>query len=82
MGCNCKATRKGIANRSGEKWLIQEIYTDYSKEIGTTTIQYFTSQQRQQVTYWYYQVYPNSIEVNYKTANKELIEVFKKHNII
>ena len=81
MACNCKKTTKGIPNRSKERWLVQQVWTDYSKEIGDTTIQYFTSQQRQQVRYWYYQVYPNSVEVDYKHANRELIKVFEYHKL-
>ena len=82
MGCNCKGTTKGIANRSQERWLAQEIYQQYKETIGDTTIQYFTTEQRNFVRYKYYEVYPNSVEVDYKKANHELQKVFAHHKLL
>ncbi len=81
MGCNCKGTTKGIANRAQERWLVKDIYNDYKELIGDKTIQYFTTEDRQQVKYWYYQVYPNSVEVTYKKADYELNKLFDHHNV-
>lgn len=81
MGCGCKQTGKGIPNRAGEKWLIKEIYDHYKTEIGNTTIQYFTKEQRQLVIDWYEWVYHNSKPVDYKTANNKLNYLFEYHKI-
>lgn len=81
MGCGCKATNKGIANKAHEKWLVKEIYDHYQSEIGTTTIQYFTNDMRRLVLDWYSWVYPNSIKVNYKKANIELNKLFVYHKL-
>ena len=82
MGCNCKATSKGIANRASEKWLVQDVYELYKIEIGETRIQYFTKEQRDLVLDWYDEIYPNSIPVEYKKANNELIKLFQFHKLI
>lgn len=82
MGCNCKGTTKGIPNKANEKWLAQDIYELYKIEIGQTTIQYFTKEMRQLVLDWYDMIYPNSISVDYKKANTELIKVFQYHKLI
>ena len=79
--CNCKGTSKGVPNRSREKTLIRHIYEQYQQVIGNTSIQYFTTEQRQQVRYWYYEVYTNSVEVDYKVANKELHKLFEYHKL-
>lgn len=79
--CNCKATGKGIPNRSSEKWLIKDIYDLYKIEIDDKSIQYFTSEQRQLVIDWYMWVYHNSKSVDYKTANRELNKLFDQHNL-
>jgi len=81
MGCNCKGTTKGIANRAQERWLVQDIYNQYVDIIGDKSIQYFTTEQRQQVRYWYYQAYPNSVEVDYKKADYELNKLFDYHKL-
>lgn len=82
MGCNCKGTSKGIPNKSNEKWLARDVYDLYKIEIGETTIQYFTKEMRQLVLDWYDMIYPNSIPVDYKKANTELIKVFQYHKLI
>ena len=81
MGCNCKGTTKGIANRVNEKWIVEEVFNLYQIEIEDKTIQYFTSEQRQLVLDWYYQLYPNSIPVDYKVANRELLKAFDYHKL-
>lgn len=81
MGCNCKGTSKGISNKAHEKWLVREIYDLYKIEIGDKTIQYFTSEQRELVLEWYYQVYLNSIKVDYKKADHELNKLFDYHKL-
>lgn len=82
MGCNCKGTTKGVANNSRHRGLILPIYEQYKETIGDTSIQYFTTEQRNFVKYKYYEVYPNSVEVDYKKANYELIKVFQYHKFI
>ena len=80
-GCNCKGTNKGIANKAHEKWLVVEIKKLYDTEIGNKTIQYFTNEQRELVLEWYRWVYPNSIPVEYKKANTEIIKLFDYHKL-
>lgn len=82
MGCNCRATKKGIANNKSDRSLALFQYEQYKPLIGDTKIQYFTKEQREKVLEWYYQVYPNSVEVKYTSANKSLIEFYKHHNLL
>lgn len=81
MGCNCKGTSKGIANRAYEKWIVVDIKNLYDVEIGDTSIQYYTKEQRMLVGEWYEWVYPNSIPVDYKKADRELIKLFDYHKL-
>ena len=78
MGCNCKSTGKGVPNRTNQKWLIEQVYDAYQTEIGDKTVQYFTTEQRDKVLEWYYEIWYNSKPVDYKTANAELLKVFDK----
>ncbi len=82
MGCNCKGTTKGVANKSRERMFVLPIYEKYKEVIGDTSIQYFTTDQRNFVRYKYYDIYPNSVEVDYKKANSELIKVFQYHKFV
>ena len=82
MGCNCKGTTKGVANKLRERMFVLPIYEEYTKVIGDTSIQYFTTDQRNFVRYKYYDIYPNSVEVDYKKANSELIKVFQYHKFV
>ena len=82
MGCNCKATKKGVPNNEDQRWLAQDIHNQYKIMIGDKSIQYFTTEQREKVLEWYYLVWFNSVEVDYKTANKKLLYFFDKHNLL
>jgi len=80
MGCNCKGTRKGITNRSQERWLVQDIFAKYQTLTGETET--LTDEQNKQLKYWYYEIYPNSVEVDYTIAKRELINVFSQHKLL
>lgn len=82
MGCNCKGTKKGIPNNENQKWLAQDLYNKYQVMIGDKSIQYFTKEQREKVLEWYYMVWFNSVDVDYKHANSKLLYLFEKYNLL
>ena len=81
MGCGCKGTRKGIPNRKSELWLVKQIHQEYTSTIGDKDLQDFTSDDIGRVLDWYYQIYTNSISVDYQVAYRELIKVFDYHKL-
>ena len=70
-----------MANYKYEKWRVVKIKEQYDQEIGNTTIQYFTKDQRTLVIDWYQTIYPHSPKVDYKKANRELIKLFEYHKL-
>lgn len=78
--CKCRSN-KGTPNRTNELWLVKEIYAKYNQLINETSIQYMSKEQRELILEWYYELYPKSVVVDYKTANKQLLKVFELHKL-
>jgi len=77
VGCQCKGTKKGIANYENNSGVIREVTRTFNEEVGNLSYEALSPHQQEVTTKLYYDVYPNSKPVTSKQAYDKLTRILK-----